>query len=62
VVIFVRVLFYLIKIGKSKKDRQLNGQKQKVKKSNNDLQSTTHKTNDRVKRTPLYVVPLHDIL
>jgi hypothetical protein len=36
-----------------KKDRQHNGQKKKDKRTNNDLQNSTHKTKDRVKRTPL---------
>ena len=31
-------------------DRQYNGEK---KRTNNDLQNITHKTKDRVKRTPL---------
>jgi hypothetical protein len=43
----------VIRIHKSKKDRQHNGQKKKYKRSNNDLQSITHKTKDRVTRTPL---------
>ena len=37
----------------SKKDRQYNGQKKKDKMANNDLQNSTHKTKDRVTRTPL---------
>ena len=43
----------VIKIRKSKKDRQHNGQKKKDKRTNNDLQNITHKTKDRVTRTPL---------
>jgi len=39
-------------IRKSKKDRQHNGQK---KQDNNDLQSITHKTKDRVTRIPLKI-------
>ena len=35
------------------KDRQLSGQKKKDKRTNNDLQNITHKTKDRVTRTPL---------
>ena len=35
------------------KDRQHNGQKKKDKRTNNDLQNITHKTKDRVTRTPL---------
>jgi hypothetical protein len=37
------------------KDKQHNayGQKKKDKRTNNDLQNTTHKTNERVTRTPL---------
>ena len=38
----------VIKIPKSKKDRQHNGQKEKNIRTNNDLQSITHKTKDRV--------------
>jgi len=37
---------------KSKKDGQYNGQKKKDKKTNNDLQKTTHKTKDRATGTP----------
>jgi hypothetical protein len=43
----------IIRIRKSKKDRQHNGQKKKYKKTNNDLQNITHKTKDRVTRSPL---------
>ena len=42
----------VIRIHKSKKDRQHNGQKKKYKRTNNDLQNT-HKTKDRITRTPL---------
>ena len=35
------------------KDRQHNGQKKRNIRRNNDLQNTTHKTKDRVTRTPL---------
>ena len=38
----------VIRIRKSKKDRQRYGQKKKDKKTNNDLQNITHKTKDRV--------------
>jgi hypothetical protein len=38
---------------KSKKDRQHNGQKKKDKGTNSDLQTITHKTKDRITRTPL---------
>ena len=41
-----------IKIRKQK-DRQCNGQKKNDKGTHNDLQSITHKTKDRVARTPL---------
>jgi len=41
----------VIRIRKSK-DRQNNGQKKKYKRTNNDLQNITHKTKDRVTRTP----------
>ena len=43
----------VIKIRKSKKDRQHNGHKKRNRRTNNDLQNTTHKTKDRVTRTPL---------
>jgi hypothetical protein len=44
----------VIRIRKSKKDRQCNGQKKKDERTNNDLQNITHKkTKDRVTRTPL---------
>ena len=42
----------VIRIRKSK-DRQHNGQTKKDKRTNNDLHSNTHKTKDRVTRTPL---------
>ena len=35
------------------KNRQHNCQKKKYKRTNKDLQSITHKTKDRVTRTPL---------
>jgi hypothetical protein len=38
----------VIRIRKSKKDRQHNGQKKKDKRTNNDLQSITHNTKDQV--------------
>jgi len=38
----------VIRIHKSKKDRQHNGQKKKYKRSNNNLQNITQKTKDRV--------------
>jgi len=43
----------IIRIRKSKKDRQHNGQNKKEIRTNNDLQSITHKTKDRVTRTPV---------
>ena len=43
----------VVRIRKSKKDRQHNGQKQKDKRTNNDPQNITHKTEDRATRTPL---------
>jgi hypothetical protein len=43
----------VIKNCKSKKDRQHNGRKKTDKRTNNDLQNITHKTKDRVTRTPL---------
>ena len=42
----------VIRIRISKKNRQNNGQKKKYKRSKNDLQNITHKTKDRVTRTP----------
>ena len=42
----------VIRISKSK-DRQHNDQKKKYKRTNNDLQNITHKTKDRVTRTPI---------
>ena len=48
----------VIRIRKSKKNRQHNGQKKKYKKTNNDLQNTTHKTKDGVTRT-LLILSLH---
>ena len=41
----------VIRIRKSKKDRQHNGQKKKDKRTNNDLQNITHKAKDREART-----------
>ena len=43
----------VIKIRKSKNDRQHNAQKKKYKRTNNDLQNI-HKTKDRVTRTSLF--------
>ena len=43
----------IIRIRKSKKNRQHNDQKKKDKITNNDLQNTTQKTKDRAPRTPL---------
>jgi hypothetical protein len=42
----------VIRIRKSKKNRQYNGQKKRDKKTNNDLQNTTQKTKDRATQTP----------
>ena len=44
---------WVISIRKSK-DRQHNGQQKKAKWTNNYLQNITHKTKDRVTRTPLF--------
>jgi ribosomal protein RSM22 (predicted rRNA methylase) len=41
-----------LRIHKSKKERQHNGQKKRDKRTNIDLQNITHKTKDRVIRTP----------
>ena len=43
----------IIRIRKSRKDRKHNGQNKKEIRTNNDLQSITHKTKDRVTRTPV---------
>ena len=43
----------IIRIRKSKKNKQHNGQKKKDKKTNNDLQNITYKTKDRVTWTLL---------
>jgi hypothetical protein len=43
----------VIRICKSKKDRQHNGQIKNDKKTNNNLQTNTQKTKDRATRTPL---------
>ena len=43
----------VIRIRKSKKSRQHNGQKKKDKRTNNDLQNITQKNKERVTRTPL---------
>jgi hypothetical protein len=43
----------VIRIRKSKKDRQYNGQMKQDKSRNNDLQNITHKTKDRVTHTSL---------
>ena len=42
----------VIRIRKSKKDRQHNGKKKKDKRTNTDLHNIKHKTKDRVTRTP----------
>jgi len=44
---------WVIRIRKSKKNRQHNYQKTKDKGTNNDLQNTAQKIKDRVTRTPL---------
>ena len=43
----------VIRIRKSRKNRQHNGQTKKNQRTNNDLQNITHKTHDRVTWTPL---------
>ena len=45
----------VIRINKSKKDRQHNDQRQKIKMTNNDLQNNIQKTKDRATRTPRYI-------
>ena len=42
----------VIRIRKSKKDRQCNGQTKKGQRTNNDLQNTRRKTNDRATKKP----------
>ena len=49
-------------IQKSKKERQHNGQKKKDKMTNIDLQNITHKTKDRVIRTPSKVSWAHNYM
>ena len=46
----------VIRNRKSKKDRKLNGQKNKDKRTSNDLQNTTQKTKDRATRTLLKIL------
>jgi hypothetical protein len=43
----------VIRICKSKKDRQHNGQKKRYKRTNNGLENTTEKKKHRATRTPL---------
>ena len=43
----------VLRIHKSMTDRQCNGKKKRDKRTNNDQQNITHKTKDRVTRTPL---------
>ena len=45
----------VIRIRISKKNGEQNGPKKKYKRTNNDLQNITHKTKDRVTRTPLKI-------
>ena len=45
----------VIRIRKSKRDRQHKGQKKKKKRINNDLRKTTQNTKDRGTRTPLNI-------
>jgi len=45
----------VIRIRKSKQDRQHNGQKKKDKRTNNDLQNITHNTKDRVTQALLSI-------
>jgi hypothetical protein len=42
---------WVIRRRKTKKDRQHNGQKKKIKRTNNNLQYITQKTKDRATRT-----------
>jgi hypothetical protein len=55
------MISYIIRIRKSK-DRQQNGQKKKYKRTNNDLQNTTHKTKDQVTRAPIKTHMFHKAL
>ena len=43
----------IIRIRKSQKDRQFNGQTKRDKTTTNDVQNTTHKTKDPATRSPL---------
>jgi hypothetical protein len=52
----------VIRIRKSKKDRQHNGQKKKDKRTKQRPIKHTHKTKDRVTRTPLYVTQYHILI
>ena len=45
---FVDDMKEVIRIRKSKKDRQHNGKQKKDKRTNSDLQNTAQKTTDRV--------------
>jgi hypothetical protein len=60
----------VIRIRKSRRNRKHNGEMEKDKRTNNDLQNTTQKTKDRATGTPLrsgvklgapegYQFPLH---
>ena len=42
----------VVRIRKSRKDRQNNGQKKKDNRTNNDLQNITHRTKDRATPPP----------
>jgi hypothetical protein len=50
---FVDDMKGVIRICKSKKNRQHNGKQKKDKRTNNDLQNTAQKTTDKVIWTPL---------
>ena len=51
----------IIRIHKSKKNRQYNSKEKKRPKKNNDLQNTTQKTKDRVRQTPLNTGMISDV-
>ena len=45
----------VVRVRKSKKDRQSNGHEKKYNRTNNDLQKITQKTDDRETETPLNI-------
>ena len=51
----------VIRIRKSKKERQHNDNKKQNNMTNNDLQNTTQKTKERATRTPLKTEGTHEL-